>query len=238
MTDRTPLVLLPGLLNDAELWQAQVEGLQDVAAPQVADLTRRESMAELAGDVLADAPARFALAGLSMGGYVAFEILRQAPERVTRLALLDTRPDPDGTEQAQRRRDMIQLARDGGFAEVPDRLLPVLVHEAHRDGTQVAETVRRMARQVGPEGFIRQQTAIMTRPDSRPLLPDIGVPTLVLCGRQDQLSPVETHQEMARQIPQAELAVVEDAGHLTPIERPEPVTQALRAWLQGRPVSG
>jgi pimeloyl-ACP methyl ester carboxylesterase len=238
MTDRIPLVLLPGLLNDRALWQAQVAGLADVAAPEVPDLTRRESVAELAGDVLADAPERFALAGLSMGGYVAFEILRQAPERVTRLALLDTRADPDGPEQVQRRQDMIQLARDGSFAEVPERLLPVLVHEPYREDPQVAGTLRQMARRVGPEGFIRQQTAIMNRPDSRPLLPEIGVPTLVLCGRQDQLSPVDTHQEMARQVPQAELVVVEDAGHLTPLEQPDAVTRALRAWLQGRPAAG
>jgi pimeloyl-ACP methyl ester carboxylesterase len=234
MAETTPLVLLPGLLNDARLWRDQVAGLADLAEPTVADLTRHDSMAELAAAVLDAAPARFALAGLSMGGYVAFEILRRAPDRVARLALLDTRPDPDPPEGVERRKALIEEAEAGGFEAIPDKLLPALVAEANRNDPEVVEPVRAMARRVGRDAFARQQTAIMNRPDSRPLLAEIAVPTLVLCGRDDQLSPVETHAEMARQIPNAEHVVVEGAGHLSPLERPAEVTRALRAWLAGR----
>jgi len=168
MTDpRTPLVLLPGLLNTPALWAAQVDALSDIADPQVADLTRDESIDALADRVLAEAPPRFALAGLSMGGYVALAVALRAPDRVERLALLDTNARADRPEQSERRRELIGWARDGRFAEVAPALLPMLVTPEHAKDEAIAQTVFGMADGVGPEGFIRQQTAIMGRPDRR-----------------------------------------------------------------------
>lgn len=228
---RCPLVLLPGLLCDRALWQAQLDDLGGVADCLVADLTRQDSMAAMAADVLAAAPARFALAGLSMGGFVAFEIMRQAPERVTRLALLDTRAQRDTPRETRRRQDLLALTRRGRFKGVTPRLMPLLLHPDRLEDTALTEAVAAMAGRVGPEAFLRQQTAIMGRPDSVPTLPAIACPTLVLCGRQDALTPLERHQEMAAGIPGAELAVIEDCGHLATMERPESVNAAMRAWL-------
>ncbi len=234
---RTPLLLLPGLLCTPALWCHQLDNLDAVAEMRVADLTRHDNMAELAAAALAEAPERFALAGLSMGGYVAFEILRQAPERVTRLALLDTSPHPDAPAQTRRRRDLLALAERGEFKGVTPRLLPLLIHEERLSDTALADVVTGMAEAVGKDAFLRQQTAIMNRPDSRPLLPRIHVPTLVLCGREDALTPLAVHREMAGAIPDAQLVVVEKCGHLAPLERPEAVTSTLRAWLKAAPGS-
>lgn len=227
------LVLLPGLLNDARLWAHQAAALADVAGVAVADLTRDNSLAAMAERVLASAPRHFALAGLSMGGYVAMEIVRRAPGRVERLALLDTTARPDSPEQTQRRLDAIRLAEGGGFDKVMPTMLPNLLHPAHLSVESIAGLAKAMAKSVGADAFIRQQTAIMGRPDSRRDLPDISCPAMVLCGRQDTLTPLDRHQEMADLIPGATLAVIEDCGHLSAIEQPEAVSAALRAWLPG-----
>ena len=232
MPDRTPLLLLPGLLNDAALWRHQVETLSDIAAITVGDLTRHDQFGPMARDILAAAPEAFSLAGLSMGGYLALEIMRQAPERVTRLALLDTSALPDSPEQTRRRRDFIALARRGEFKGVTGRLLPALVHADHATDPHFMETVAGMAERVGMDGFVRQQTAIMTRPDSRHDLGLIHCPTLVACGRQDSLTPPSLHAAMAEAIPNAVHVVIEDCGHLSPLERPRTVSALLRYWLQ------
>lgn len=231
MTQRTPLALLPGLLCDGALWTAQVQDLEGIADPWVADFVSQTSITAMAQDVLAAMPGRFALAGLSMGGYVAFEVMRQAPERVTRLALIATSPWPDGPEHVQRRHEFMRLAQTGRFKGVTKRMLPELIHEGRLDDTHLAGAVMAMAERVGKDAFLRQQRAIMARVDSRPLLPGIEVPTLVLCGRQDALTPLRRHEEMHREIPAAELVVLEDCGHLPPMERPREVNAALRAWL-------
>lgn len=234
MTTRTPLVLLPGLLNDAALWRHQIDTLADVAEITVGDLTRHDQLGPMARDVLAAAPETFALAGLSMGGYLAFEIMRQAPDRVSRLALLDTSALPDAPEQTQRRRDFVALARRGEFKGVTGRLLPMLVHAAHADDPAMMAVLAGMAERVGIEGFARQQTAIMTRPDSRRDLGLIHCPTLVACGRQDALTPPDLHRDMAAAMPHAHFVVIEDCGHLSPLERPRAVSALLRYWLQTR----
>lgn len=228
---RTPLVLLPGLLCDAALWAPQVAALADIAEPRVADLTRDDDIGAMAARVLAEAPARFALAGLSMGGYVSFEVMRRAPERVTHLALLDTSARPDTPERAQVRRDFIALARSGGFRGLTPRLLPQWVHASRMSDPTFVEAVTSMTLRVGRDAFIRQQTAILGRPDSRPGLSRIRVPTLVLCGRQDQATPVEVAREIASDIEGARLVVVEECGHLATLERPAEVSAAMRAWL-------
>ncbi|MGE0667002.1 MAG: alpha/beta fold hydrolase [Sphingomonadales bacterium] len=226
----TPLVLLPGLLCDAALWRAQVEALKDVAAAAVADLTLDDSVAAMAARVLASAPPRFALAGLSMGGYVAFEIMRQAPERVTRLALFDTGAGPDSERRADQRRRLIATLEVGRFRGVTRHILPQLVHASHVEGP-VGETVMAMARRVGADAYRRQQQAILSRPDSRPLLETINVPTLVAVGDDDRVTPPDTARDISRGIAGSELHVLRDCGHLPALERPDETSALLRGWL-------
>jgi len=227
------LALLPGLLCDRALWEPQIEALSDICAPWVADLTRGDSIAGMAATVMAEAPAQqFALAGLSMGGYVAMEIMRRAPERVTRLALLDTRAALDAGEETARRHELMRLAQtERGFTPVTTRLLPLLVHPARVKDEPLVRIIRAMAERVGVEAYLRNQQAIMSRPDFRPELPRIGCPTLVLCGREDALTSLEMHKEMVRLIPTARLVVIERCGHLCTLERPVEVNVALRNWL-------
>jgi pimeloyl-ACP methyl ester carboxylesterase len=228
---RQSLVLLPGLLCDEALWQHQTEHLSDLADTWIADLTRDDSVPAMARRVLTEAPERFALAGLSMGGYVAQEIMREAPERVTRLALMDTSARPDTAEQAVRRRGLMQLAEQGRFRGVTPRLLPLLIHPRRMLDTGLTSTVMAMAERVGQDAFLRQQRAILDRIDSRESLRRITCPTLVLCGREDARTPLDLHEEMARLIPGARLVIIEDCGHLAPLEQPEAVTAAMRRWL-------
>ncbi|HEY9104504.1 alpha/beta fold hydrolase [Chitinimonas sp.] len=225
------LFLLPGLLSDARLWQHQMAGLSDIAHVSVADLSGADTIAALAAAALSQAPAkRFALGGLSMGGYVALEMMRQAPERIQALALLDTNARPDTPEATENRRRLMQLAaRD--FSAVTDTLLPKLLHPDHVADASLAKLVAAMARGIGVQAFLRQQRAIMARGDSRPSLSQISCPTLVLCGREDSLTPVEVHEEMAQAIPRARLVVIEQCGHLSALEQPQQVNHALRRWL-------
>ncbi len=226
-----PLVLLPGLLCDPDLWSHQVAHLGEVATPAVLDLTGADSMAALACAVLDRSPDRFALAGLSMGGYVALEIMRRAPDRVVKLALLDTNAREDTPEQTARRNALVAISEKGGFERIVPTMLPNLVHPDRLEDWELVTRVEGMAAKVGPAAFRRQQAAIMGRLDSRPHLPAIACPTLVLCGRQDALTPPALHAEMAAGIPGARLAVIEDCGHLSSLERPQAVTALLRDWL-------
>lgn len=226
-----PLVLVPGLLCTSALFAPQVEALAPPRRIVVADHTRDDTMAAIAGRLLAAAPERFALAGLSMGGYVAFEVMRQAPDRVTRLALLDTSARPDAEEVRERRLGQIAAAEAGRFEDVQAELWPRLVHPDRIHDGVLESVVRGMMRESGVAVFVRQQRAIMGRPDSRPLLGRIRVPTLVLVGDRDALTPPELAREMADGIDGASLVVVPHSGHLSTLERPEAVTQALREWL-------
>jgi len=227
---RVHLLLLPGLTNDTRVWQGVADRLADVASVRVADLTTRDTMSALADDVLAKAPPRFALAGLSMGGYCALEIVARAPERVAALALIDTSARPDTPEGRANREKQIARA-PAEFATIVEELLPKWVHPSRLEDHAVADIVRAMARDVGADAFARQQRAIMSRADSRPRVAAIRCPTAVICGRQDALLPLEVHEEMARGIPGATLEVIEDCGHLAPLERPAEVAAALRRLL-------
>ena len=227
------LVLIPGLLCDERLWRNQGENLADLAGPiLVPDVTGHASMQGMARDALEAAPERFALAGLSMGGYVALEILRQAPERVEALALFDTSARPDTPEQTKTRLALIEMARDGRFGEVWRTLLPKIVHPERVEDPEIRCVVEEMARSVGPEAFERQERAIIGRPDSRGDLASISCPTLVLCGLDDALTPPPLHEELADGIPGASLRLIERCGHLSTLERPEEVTNAMREWLE------
>ena len=231
---RAPLVFLPGLLNDSRLWAAQRAALADRAKCSAGDLRGSDTMAGLADSVLSRAPARFALAGLSMGGYVALEILRRAPERVTALALVDTQARAD-TPQATdgRRAQMVRSETD--FEGVVEALRGRMMLPEHAADPAIGGLFVAMARDAGAEAFRRQQAAILSRIDGRSFLPRITCSTLVLCGRQDAVTPPELHEEMAAAIPGARLVFVEGSGHLSAIEKPEAVTAALRAWLDSVP---
>lgn len=228
-----PLILLPGLLCDAALWEPQLDDLADIADFFVADLTEHETMKDMAAAVLRDAPWKeFALAGLSMGGYVAQEIMRQAPQRVKKLALLDTRARPEEPQETERRHQFIKLAQsERGFTPVTTRLLPLLLHPSRVKEQALVQVIREMAERTGVEAYVRQQHAIISRPDFRPGLAKIKCPTLVLCGRQDQLTPLSDSELIAATIPGARLVVVEECGHMSTLERPEQVNRELRAWL-------
>jgi pimeloyl-ACP methyl ester carboxylesterase len=232
MTEPLPIVLVPGLLTSPRLYAAQLPALWQHGPVTIADTTRDDTIAAIASRILADAPPRFALAGLSMGGYICFEIVRQAPDRVDRLALLDTSARPDTPEVTGRRQAQIALARGGRFAEVADQQFPLLIHPSRQGDPSVRELVRLMAEETGAKAFIRQQQAIIGRVDSRPGLGAIDRPTLVLVGDCDQLTPPELSAEIAGSIPGARLVVVAGSGHLTPLDQPEEVTKALVEWLQ------
>ncbi len=231
---KTPLVLVPGLLCDAALWAHQSRHLADVADIRVGDTMNADSMAGMAEAVLADAPERFALAGLSMGGYVSLEVMRQAPQRVTKLALLDTAAVADDAAKRKNRLELIKLAETGKFKGVTPRLLPLFLHPDRLTDEALTGAVMDMAGRVGKDAFLRQQKAILSRVDSRPHLAAIQVPTLLLCGRQDGLTPLERHEEMAAAIPGARLSVIEDCGHLATMEQPVAATAMLRDWLTRR----
>jgi pimeloyl-ACP methyl ester carboxylesterase len=231
MPEPLPIVLVPGLNCSARLYSEQVPALWQFGPVTVADHRHDESMDAIAARILSLAPPRFALAGLSMGGYIALAIMRRAPERVLRLALLDTSARPDGPAGSERRRTLIALAESGRFSEVPDLLFPLFVHRRRHDDESLRGIVRAMAEETGPEAFVRQQRAIMSRPDCRPLLASISYPTLVLVGDGDELIAPALSEELATGIPGARLVVVPDCGHLSTLERPEAVNAALAAWL-------
>ena len=232
MPSRMPLVLLPGLLCDPALWRHQTETLSDLADITVADVTTEDQAGAMAQRILATAPEEFALAGLSMGGYIAFEILRQAPDRVMRLALLNTTARADPPEKTKLRQDLVDLAQMGEFKGVTPRLLPRLIHPDRLQDPELVAGILSMAERIGRDAFIRQERLMMMRPDSRHDLSLIHCPTVVLCGRQDGLTPLADSEEMAEKIPRAKLVVIEDCGHLSTMERPRAVSAVLRYWLQ------
>jgi len=214
------------------MYAAQIPPLWRVGPVTIADHTRADSMSGIAQDILYAAPPRFALVGLSMGGYIAFEMLRQAPQRIAKVALLDTSARADAPEQSAMRRAQMSLAAQGRLAEVLEQQLPRLVGRARREDAALREVFKLMAEEVGAAAFIRQQTAIMGRTDSRPTLGDIRCPALVLVGAEDELTPPERAAEIAGGIAGARLVTVPQSGHVSTLEQPEEVTRALLEWLQ------
>lgn len=232
LTTQCPhLVLLPGLVTDSRLWQHQTAGLADIAHVSVGDLTKGHTIAEMAADVLASAPVgQFALAGLSMGGYVALEIMRQAPERVLALALLDTSARPDTLIALEKRSEAIAHA-ESNYHAVIEELIPKQLHPMHMDDAELVSMITDMAISLGNKTFIRQQRAIAERINSIPSLSLIKCPTLVLCGRDDAITPIGLHQEMVTEIEGAGLVIVDNCGHLSALEQPTRVNEALMQWL-------
>ena len=229
-----PMVLVPGLLCSAEVFTHQVAALWPYGPVTVASTLEGETMAEMAAAILAAAPARFALAGISMGGYICLEIMRQAPERVIKLALLDTSARPDEPGQSAQRRALVAKARTGDFEELVAQVLGSILHPAHQNDPALREIHVRMGLAVGIDGLARQTEAIIARIDSRPSLPLIDVPTLVLVGDHDLLAPPERSEEIAAAIPGARLVVIPECGHGSTLEQPDAVNRALIEWMTSK----
>ena len=220
------ILLLPGMMCDERLWSHQIAAF-DVPV-SVADTSKSDNFADMAAQALAAAPPSFAMAGLSMGGILAFEIWRQAPERVTNLALLDTNPHPDAPGKKPIRFEQIAAAAAGKLEELAiESLKPLYLAEKNRDNEELLNTILDMALSLGPAVFERQSLAVMNRRDSVPTLPTITCPTSIICGREDSICPPRYHELMAKEIPDAKLVVIEDCGHMSSMEQPEKVTTEL-----------
>ena len=227
----SPVLVLPGLLEDADAFEPQLASLREVTTCEVADLTRGDSIGKLAEDALAQAPqGPLAVAGHSMGGYVALEMVRRWPARVERLALLNTHARPDSAESTENRRRLMALA-ERDFPGVIQALTPKLLAPAHQGDPGMTGTLSEMALGAGKEAFLRQERAIIGRIDSRPGLGAIRCPTLVVAAAQDQLRSLAEAREMADAIPGATLAVIEDSGHMIPIEAPQRLLDVIVPWL-------
>jgi pimeloyl-ACP methyl ester carboxylesterase len=227
-----PLVFLPGLMCDARLFGPQIAELSSEFSIMVSPVTRGERIEEIASGLLDELPARFALAGLSMGGIVAMELLRRAPDRVSRLALLDTTPLAETPQAAAAREPQIVKARAGRLHQViRDEMLPSYLGPGPFRN-EISELVLDMADALGPDTFVRQSRALQRRRDQQGTLRKCRAPTLVLCGAHDALCPVKRHTFMAELIHGAELRVLDTAGHLPTLEAPAETTQALRDWMR------
>lgn len=226
-----PVVLVPGMLTSARLYAGQLPALWQYGPVTVADNTQSDTIGGVASAILASAPPRFALAGLSLGGHIALEIMRQAPGRVTRLALLDTTARPDTPEQTRRRLAQIAKAQAGRLGEVADEQWPLVVSPAARENRQLRQVFQLMCEETGPDAFIRQQRALISRPDSRPGLGAIACPALVLAGESDLLTPPALAAEIAAAIPGARQVLIPGSGHLSTLEQPGLVASTLADWL-------
>lgn len=231
--DFVPFILVPGLNCSPRLYAAQIPALWTLGPVTVADHRRDNTMAAIARRILDMAPPRFRLIGLSMGGYISLEIMRQAPERVVRLALLDSSARPDLPEQTERRRKLMALARENRLVEINDILWPVLVDESRNNDLALRASIDEMAFETGGEAFIRQQQAIIGRVDSMPLLASIDCPALVVVGDGDRLTPPDRAKEMAEGIRGARLETIAQCGHMSTMERPARVTDLLLDFFGG-----
>jgi len=226
-----PVVLASGQLLTAQAWTPQVAALASTRAVTIADHTQDDSIAGMAARLLDAAPSRFALVAHAMGGFVAFEVMRRAPERVARLALLATLAPADGPAQTARREGYIRLVEDGRFKQVAEERIPMLIAPQRRSDEALTGLIRQMVRDTGPETFMRQQRAIMGRTDSRPGLPDITAPTLLIWGSEDGIVTRAHQDEILAGISGARLEVLEGCGHLSTLEAPDRVNALLAAWL-------
>jgi pimeloyl-ACP methyl ester carboxylesterase len=232
MDNTMPILLVPGLVCSPRIFAPVIPALWRFGPVTVANHIRDDNMGAIARRILAEAPPRFALAGHSMGGYIAFEIIRQAPERVAKLALLNTQARPDTPEATARRHGMMARAGRGDYRGVLDELFPGFVHPSRQSDAGLRQLVHDMGDDVGAEAFIRQQMAVISRPDSRPSLAWIKCPTLVLSGDTDNTIPNSLSQEMANGIHGARLVILPDCGHLPQVERPQATADALVEWLR------
>jgi pimeloyl-ACP methyl ester carboxylesterase len=232
MENAMPILLVPGLVSSARIYAPVIPALWRFGPVTVANHIRDDNIGAMARRILAEAPPRFALAGHSMGGYIAFEIMRQAGERVAKLALINTQARPDTPEATARRRGMMARAMAGEFRGVLDELFPGFVHPSRREDAALRQLVYDMGEDVGAEAFVRQQQAVISRPDSRPVLAWIKCPTLVLTGDEDNTIPNSLSVEMAGGIHGAKLTILPQCGHLPQPEQPQATAEALVEWLR------
>lgn len=227
------IVLIPGLLNTAALYNLQVNYLSNYYNVTVADHTQFETISQIAEDILVNqAPDNFVLGGLSMGGYIAQEILRQAPERVNGLILMNTSARRDTPEQTSRRMAIMNATQSGRFKGVTQHLLPNLVHKDALENPLITNVIIDMAQEIGRDAFIRQQKAIINRIDSRETLKKVTVPACVIVGNHDKLTPPDKAREMASLLPSAELHILENCGHLSPLECPDDITEIIANFMR------
>ncbi|MGD8560500.1 MAG: alpha/beta hydrolase [Gammaproteobacteria bacterium] len=225
------LVLGSGLLCDAKIWIHQRKQLSDFARIQIADTFQDDNLQAMALRLLDSAPPTFMYAGFSMGGYLGFELFRQAPDRISRLALLSTTARPDAEKHIKLRKQFIEMTLRGEFEQAVTQNLDIYLNPEMANDSVWREQIGAMARKVGPDVYMRQLHAIVNRPDSASLLPSIDVPTLIICGCNDQLTTVTRHQEMAEHIPDAQLHILDNARHFITLEQPETVTSLLGNWI-------
>jgi pimeloyl-ACP methyl ester carboxylesterase len=228
----TRAVFVPGLLCTDELFESQRRSLSGTLEMFIGDHRSHKNFASMATHILGNAPEKFVFAGLSMGGYAGFEIMRQAPERVEALILMNTSSRPDAPKQTERRRGLIEIANSQGLDAVVDAVLPGFLAEQHQGNSAMTDTVRRMAGETGVETFLNQVEAIIGRMDSRPLLQMISCPTLVIVGANDTLTPPELAREIVAGVSDTQLAVIEDCGHLSTVEQPEAVSRAIKTFME------
>jgi pimeloyl-ACP methyl ester carboxylesterase len=228
---RPSVVFASGQLLTAEVWAPQAAALAPSYDLIFSDHGRDDTIAGMAERLLAEAPERFHLVAHAMGGFTAFEVMRQAPQRVTSLVLIATLAPNDGPAQTERRQGYVRLVQDGRFAEVVEERIPILLHPARREDAPLLTVVRRMATETGAARFLGQQRAIMGRPDSRPSLAAIAVPTLLIRGEQDGITTQAHQDEILAGIRGARLVAIEDCGHLPTLEKPVTTNRILFDWL-------
>lgn len=222
---KTPLVLVSGLLSSDYLWRHQVRCLSEIASIQVA-LPAQDTPEKMVKGVLEAAPATFALVGHSMGGWLCLEIMRTAPSRVSKLCLINTTARSDSQEKSAKRREMILRAKEGRFEKITEEIADCFVFQSH-----VRKDVEKMFLECGKNSFIHQEEAMLIREESLSILQTIACPTLVIHAAQDRVFSLEEHEELVAQIPNAKLAIIEDSGHMSPLEMPQAVTALFRFWL-------
>lgn len=226
-----PIVMVSGLNCSARVYSQQLPALWQFGPVQIADHRRGSSMAEIARSILERAPKQFALAGFSMGGYISLEILRQARDRVIKLALIDTAAAADRPDQTEKRLKNIAMTKEGRAAEREEAIWPLMVHESRLNDETIRNIVREMHKETGSEVYINQQIAIQGRVDSRPLLRDLDMKTLIVVGDSDQITPPEASKEMHELVAGSKLDIIPNCGHMSTLERPDRVTKLLVEWL-------
>lgn len=231
MAETETLLLLPGLMCDATVWEHQITNLSPHARVIIPDFRGFDSLTAMARHALGMAREKYAVAGHSMGGRVALEMFNLAPERMNRLALLDTGVHPQSPGEKLIRQEYIELAQRGGMKAVADKWIKPMVHPDRHKDKDLIERIAAMVARTTVEEFVGQIHALLKRPDAGAYLPRIKCPTLLLAGRQDNWSPPGQHEAMLKQVTHAAFIIIEDSGHMTPMERPEAVTNALRGWL-------
>lgn len=237
-TSMETLVLLCGLLCDREVWSAQVSELEKTCDVRLVSFQDFDSIASMAGHVLQTTPGRFSLAGHSMGGRVALEVLRQRPDRVARLALLDTGHEGVGEGEAQRRAVLVERALAQGIDAIAETWARPMLGASQQGDVDLLERVLRMVGRMSGDIYARQTRALLGRPDATALLAEIACPTLVLCGREDTWSPPDRHERMAAMIPGAQLRLIDACGHMSMMERPTEVLAAIQAWMAWPIIAG